>query len=120
MPDEETYDFDLDALVVEVETAAPFKFKWRDELWTMPLMFAMEFADQMALEDADVETSMRLIMGDDQFERFIAAPISTGRMRDLIAQWHKFQGLDPGESQASSRSSKNTARRSKRTSRSGR
>ena len=114
------YDYDLDALVVEAENAPPFKFKWRDEVWHMPLMNAMPFRDQLDLEAATVEESMRLIMGEDQFERFIAEPISTGRIRGLIETWQRFQGLEPGESQASSRSSANTARRSRRTSRSAR
>lgn len=114
------YDYDLDALVVEAENAPPFKFKWRGEVWQMPLMNAMQFRDQLDLENATVEESMRLIMGEDQFEQFIAEPISTGRMRDLIAAWQRFQGLEPGESAASSRSSRSTARPSKRTSRSGR
>ena len=112
------YDYDLDALVVDAENAPPFKFKWRDQVWEMPLMNAMLFRDQLDLEAATVEESMRLIMGEDQFERFIAEPISTGRMRDLIETWQRFQGLEPGESRASRRSSGNTARPSKRTSRS--
>ena len=114
------YDYDLDALVVDAENAPPFKFKWRDEVWQMPLMNAMQFSDQLSLEDSTVEDSMRLIMGSDQFDRFIAEPISTGRMRDLIEAWQRFQGLEPGESRASRRSSGNTARPSKRTSRSAR
>ena len=114
------YDYDLDALVVDAENAPPFKFKWRDEVWEMPLMNAMQFRDQLDLENATVDESMRLIMGDDQFERFMAEPISTGRMRDLIEVWQRFQGLEPGESRASRRSSGNTARPLKRTSRSAR
>src|SRR5262245_19477516 len=117
---EDQYDYDLDALVVEAGNAPPFRFKWRDEVWEMPLMMAMPFNDQLALEGATVEESMALIMGAEQFDRFIAEPISTGRMRDLIATWQRFQGLEPGESRASSRSSANTARRSKQTSRSAR
>jgi len=120
MSEEQKYDYDLDALVVDAESAPPFRFKWRDEVWEMPLMNAMPFRDQLDLEEATVEESMGLIMGAEQFERFISEPISTGRMRDLIAAWQRFQGLEPGESRASSRSSKNTARPSKRTSRSGR
>ena len=114
------YDYDLDALVVEAEALPPFRFKWRDQVWEMPWMNAMPFRDQLDLENATVDQSMRLIMGDDQFERFIAEPISTGRMRDLIETWQRFQGLEPGESRASSRSSANTARPSRRTSRSAR
>ena len=117
---EEQYDYDLDALVVEAENAPPFKFKWRDQVWEMPLMDALEFSDQLALEEATVERSMELIMGEEQFAQFIAGPISTGRMRGLIKAWQKHQGLEPGESRASSRSSKNTVRQSKPTSRSGR
>jgi hypothetical protein len=120
MSEEQKYDFDLDALIVEAENAPPFRFKWRDEVWEMPLMNAMPFRDQLDLESATVEESMSLIMGEEQFERFIAEPISTGRMRDLITAWQRFQGLEPGESQASSRSSRSTVRRSKRTSRSAR
>ena len=117
---EHDYDYDLDALVLEVETAPPFRFKWREEVWEMPLMHAMEFTDQMELEQAGIEQSMRLIMGADQFDRFIAEPISTARMEGLIKAWNRHQGLESGESRASLRSSGSTARRSKRTSRSGR
>jgi hypothetical protein len=120
MSEEQKYDFDLDALVVDAENAPPFKFKWRDEVWEMPIMNAMPFRDQMDLETATVEESMELIMGEEQFRQFISEPISTGRMSDLIEEWHRFQGIKPGESRASRRSSGNTARPSKRTSRSGR
>ena len=51
------YDYDLDALVVEAENAPPFRFKWRGEVWEMPLMMAMPFSDQLALEDATVDAS---------------------------------------------------------------
>lgn len=85
----------------------------------MPLMMAMDFKDQLALESATVEESMQIIMGDD-FDRLVAEPISTGRMRKLIEAWHRHQGMEPGESLASPRSSANTARRSKPTSRSTR
>lgn len=117
---EEQYDYDLDAVKLEVENAPPFKFKWRDEVWELPLMEALDFSDQLALESATVEDSLRLIMGSDQFDRFTSEPISTARARNVIEAWQRHQGLEPGESRASSRSSKNTARRSKRTSRSAR
>ena len=120
MSEVDEYDFDLDAVVVEAEDAEPFRFKWRDQSWSMPLMDALDFSDQLALENATAEESLRLIMGSEQFDKFIAEPISTGRARELIKRWRKWQGLDEGESRASSRSSASTARRSKRTSRSGR
>lgn len=120
MSEEDDYDYDLDAVVVEAENAEPFRFKWRDQSWEMPTMDALDFSDQLALEQATVEESLRIIMGSDQFDRFIAEPISTGRARELIKRWRRWQGLDQGESRASSRSSASTARRSKRTSRSGR
>jgi hypothetical protein len=116
---EETFDYDLDALVVEEENAPPFRFQWRGEIFEMPLMMGMDFKDQLALEAATVEESMRLIMGGD-YDRLVQEPISIGRMKALIEAWHRHQGVEPGELVASSRSSVNTARRSKPTSRSTR
>ena len=120
MSDVDDYDFDLDSLVVEAEGSKPFVFRWREQSWEMPLMDALDLSDQLALENATVEESLRIIMGGEQWDRFIAEPISTGRTRALIKQWRKWQGLNEGESRASSRSSVSTARRSRRTSRSGR
>ena len=124
MPDE--YDYDLDALVVEEENAPPFRFRWGGKMFEMPLMLAMPFEDQLALENATLQESMRVIMGSGAFDELMGTlgpderPLSTGRIKALIEQWHRYQGLEPGESQASSRSSANTAGRSRRTSRSGR
>lgn len=121
----EEFDYDLDALVVEEELAPPFRFRWGGKTFEMPLMLAMSLADQLDLESANANDSMRIIMGD-AFDDLMAAkgpdgkPLSAGRAKGLIAAWLKHQGLEPGESQASSRSSANTARPSRRTSRSGR
>jgi hypothetical protein len=122
---EEEFDYDLDALVVEEESAPPFRFKWGGKPFEMPLMMAMPFEAQLALEEANITDSMQIIMGD-AFDELMATPgtdgelMSTGRAKGLFEAWHKHQGLDLGESKASSRSYGNTARRSKRTSRSGR
>lgn len=112
--------FDLDAVEVEAESADPFRFRWRGEVYEMPLAAALDFTDQLALETASETESMRLILGDDQFDRLTTDPMSTGRMNVLLTQWLRHQGLKPGELPASSRFSANTVRRSKRTSRSGR
>jgi len=125
-PDERV-DFDLDMLVVEDETAPPFRFRWGGQIFEMQLMAAMPLTEQLELQEMTTEQSMSQILGEDTFERLITTkggpagePISTGRMRELIAAWHRHQGLELGESQASPRSSRSTVRRSKRTSRSGR
>lgn len=124
-PDE--VDFDLDLLTVEAEDAPPFTFRWGGKTFEMPLMMGMPFEDQLALERATVEESMRLIMGDATFDELVVTrggtderPLSIGRMSELLTRWNRHQGLEPGESRASSRSSGSTARRSRRTSRSGR
>lgn len=125
-PDERV-DYDLDALVVEEEDAPPFRFRWGGKPFEMRLAGALPLSEQLSLEEMSTEDSMRLLMGEDSFSELVDTlggpderPLSTARMGELIRQWKRHQGLEPGESRASSRSSGNTARQSRRTSRSGR
>lgn len=92
-----TEPFDLDALEVEEENGAPFTFTYKGDTYSMPTAQAMPWQDQMALETATAAESMRLILGDDQYERLSKQPMSTARMAKLIEAWSKHQGLKPGE-----------------------
>lgn len=116
MPEE----FDLDALELEDENADPFRFTFRGEKYEMPLMMQMDFSDQLALEDATLSDSLEIILGTEQFKRLLSEPVSTARMKALIERWQEFQGLEPGKSESSRRSSARMGGRSKRTSRSKR
>ncbi len=100
----EAATFDLDALEVEDEHKPPFRFAYRGDTFDLPVAAAMPWQDQVQLEKAGQLESLRLIMGDVQFERFRMLPMSAGRLGKLIEAWLKYQGLKPGESAASSRS----------------
>lgn len=89
--------FDLDALEVEGEDSPPFEFTYKGEKFTMPAAVAMPWQDQLALERADQLESMRLILGDEQFDRLRALPMSAARLAKLIEKWQEHQGLQPGE-----------------------
>jgi hypothetical protein len=89
--------FKLDALEVEGESGEPFTFETHGETFTMPLASAMPWQDQLALETATQMESLRLILGDEQFERFQKVPMSSARLGALLKQWMEHQGLQPGE-----------------------
>ena len=84
--------FDLKALEVEGEDAPPFEFEYKGEKFAMPAATAMPWQDQLALETADQLTSLRLILGEEQFKRFEKLPMSAARLGKLIEQWGDYQG----------------------------
>lgn len=94
--------FDLDALEVEDESKPPFEFTYQGDKFTLPVAAAMPWQSQLALESANQRESLRLIMGDEQFDRFSALPMSSARLGKLVEAWLRHQGLNPGESPASS------------------
>ena len=89
--------FDLNALEVEGENAEPFEFTYEGESFTMPTAAGMTWQDQLALERADQLEALRLILGDEQYDRFEKLPMSVGRLSALIEAWQAHQGLQPGE-----------------------
>lgn len=101
---DETTEFDLDALEVEGEDAEPFRFTYKGQKFEMPVAKAMDWRDQLALSEATEAESVRLIMGDEQYERLSKLPMSSARFGALIDRWGKHQGLSLGNSRASSRS----------------
>jgi hypothetical protein len=119
-------DFDLDALVVEDEDAPPFTFKWGGKRYELPLMKQLPFHKQLLLETVTDLEAVSILVGEELARELAETKgadgrtLSIGRFGELFNAWFKHQGLEPGESLASQRSSGNTARPSKRTSRSGR
>jgi hypothetical protein len=89
--------FDLDALEVEGEDAPPFEFTYKGEKFSMPTANAMAWQDQLALETATEAGALRLILGDEQYDRLAKLPMSSARMAKLITAWQGHQGLKPGE-----------------------
>lgn len=93
--------FDLDALEVEDESKPPFMFTYRKQNFTLPVAASMPWQDQLKLETATQTESLRLIMGDEQYAKFAALPMSSARLGKLIEAWLAHQGLDGGKSPAS-------------------
>ena len=62
-------EFDLDALEVEGEDAEPFRFTYKGQKFEMPVASTMDWRDQLALSEATESESVRIIMGDEQFQR---------------------------------------------------
>lgn len=89
--------FDLDALEVEGEDFPPFVFTYKGESYEMPVTSAMPWQAQTALETATQAQSLRLILGDEQYDRLSKQPMSAARMGALVDQWGKYQGLALGE-----------------------
>lgn len=123
----EQYDFDLEAAVVDEETSEPFRFKWAGRVYSLPLLAALPITEQLRFEDMPINEQLVELLGEAEYEALTTTPggplnkpISAGRMRELLNGWLAHQGLTPGKSPDSSRSSASTAPLSRPTSRSGR
>lgn len=112
--------FDLDALLDDNEEREPFAFKWDGEEYELPPVRDMRAVG--AISAGRIYDGLLLLLGPEQWARIQASPkvLSAPKLRKLLDAYSEYiDGLNVGESSASSSSSKSTARRSTRTSRSG-
>lgn len=97
--------FDLDA--VEAEAAGePFSFVFGGRTYTLPHLHDI---DRKLLNTADqgdiaaMREAFKTGLGDD-YEEFEAQPMKLRSLEALFRAWTEHSGLQPGESQASTRS----------------
>lgn len=109
--------FDLDAFVADQLAAGkPFEFTYGGEKYTLPSQPDPRVA---GLFDVGLYgQSFALMLGPEQHERFMAsaAPLTRDAVIEVIRQHAAHAGATLGESSASSDSSANTGKRSRRTS----
>jgi hypothetical protein len=103
----------------------PFEFEWDGRDWALPHIMDTDLASIPAADSGDIEAvresvALAFRYSDDksQAEAWRAAlPVPAVALFELFRDWHEWSGTKPGESEASSPSSKSTGRPSKRTSR---
>ncbi|WP_051797279.1 hypothetical protein [Catenuloplanes japonicus] len=121
----ERVKFNLTARYAEIKKE-PFEFVWpggdgKDRDWTLPYIQDIDLRVLEACEAEDV-TALRQafeiafeLAGQD--EAWAEAPKPTSAIKELFHAWQEWDGVQPGESEASSDSSTSTGRPSKQTSR---
>jgi hypothetical protein len=110
---------DLDA-ILEGEQGFPFTFTLGGQDWTLPPQMDMKALILMGRQegDPDIYGAMEILMGSDQFARFLRATgrLTSQRFEALMKAYARHQGADDmGESLASTSSSPDTGTPSKLT-----
>jgi len=105
--------FDLDALETD---GTPFPFRHGGEDYVLPPSIDLRVA--LAEEAGRVDDALRLLLGDEQWDRIVAseAVFDSAKFLALMEAYKRHLGTTLGESAASSRSSASTGGPSKRTS----
>lgn len=102
---------------IKAEAAGePFVFDYGGESFSIPAV--VDFRVAWAMKDDDYELGLKLLLGDEQWGRFMAVPeaFTADRLRGLVERYVAHMGVTAGESEASSSSSSSTAGQSKPTS----
>lgn len=107
--------FDLDAVAAESE-AEPFPFKFGGDVYELPAH--IDLRASVAWAEGHILDAFTLLLGEDQWQQIqdSDAVLDDNQFLALMDAYQKHLGLRAGESKASSRSSRSTARPSKRTS----
>lgn len=92
--------FDADALFEEVKAKA-VTVKFRGEEFDLPFPTLWPDGTLKAASDNDMEGAGRLILGDEQYDRWLALGGNSGFLQDIVKRTH---GTTMGESSASSSS----------------
>lgn len=102
--------FDLDAVQNEA-SGEPFTFTLGGEVFQMlpPEEVDWRIADDISNGEG-LKAFIKELLGDD-YERFTRHKVTSRQLGALIEECTRFYGVTPGESRASTRSSKSTRRR---------
>lgn len=110
--------FDLDAVIAEEQaTVEPFEFTFAGATYTLPGVVDVPAIAQFTR--GEIDSAMRRLLGDNQWQRIIDSPVvlSQNALVALMGEYaERSGGASLGELSASTGSSKNTGRPSKRTS----
>lgn len=108
-------EFDLEAFVAE-RTGAPFKFRFGKHRFTLPP--APDVRAIAAYDGGRYDECLLIMLGAEQYQQFLEAGglVTREGLLELLKRQAAQQATTLGESSASTRSSSNTRRPSKRTS----
>lgn len=110
--------FDLDAVIAEEQaTVEPFEFTFDGETYYLPGV--VDVAAIAQFTRGEIDGAMRRLLGADQWQRIIDSTVTLSQRAvvALMSEYAERSGGAPlGELSASTGSSKNTGRPSKRTS----
>lgn len=89
--------FDLDA-AVSAESNQPFDFTFRGQSFSLPLALPVSLIDKLkAVEEDDLPTILRTLLGDEQGSRFIALDPADTHIKALVEEYAKVKGVSLGE-----------------------
>lgn len=102
---------DVDAIMAERVEKPPYVFRFGGEIYNLPPR--ADFRAIAAMSQGELDKAMRLLMGQSQWERLqdAEAVFTDETLKVVMDGYQAHMGEDLGESKASTRSSKNTARR---------
>lgn len=103
--------YDLDRVIAERDEKAPFTFRFGGEVYSLPPRPDMRAA--AALSGGRLDAGFEMLLGKSQWERLQAAE-AVFDDETLLAMMTAYQahiGEDLGESKASQKSSRNTAKK---------
>lgn len=112
VPDPEVVpDFDLDAVIAEREETPPFKFKFGGEWYTLPPR--PDMVANTHLVAGRLDEGFARLFGPSQWERIQKsdAVLDDLGLLQLFEAYQEHIGEDLGESKASPKRSRNTAKR---------
>lgn len=94
---------DIDAIAIEDEGPEPFRFNRGEEEFAMATLLQLDWRDQeRVLFGTNTTERLRILLGEEQFDRFVAKPLTTARLIKLLDLWFDYQGLDQAKLVASS------------------
>jgi hypothetical protein len=106
--------FDLDALERDT-TPVPFRFTAGGQTFDLAGPSDLDWHALPTFQEGRVDQVLPHLLGD-QFDAFDQLDIPGWKLDQLLTAWGRHNGIDLGESQASSTSSAGTVRPSRRTS----
>lgn len=93
-----TVDLDLDALAREAqETPEPFTFRLHGHVFQMAAGSDADFRALDEINRDNITNAIRLLLGDEQFDKFVQKPVSMRTLRTLLEGWSNHKGLSLGE-----------------------
>jgi hypothetical protein len=95
LPRPQTVPFDLDA--VETDGGRElYRFTTSGEEFTLISPNDVEYHDALEADPADLVENLRLMMGDDQYERFDKHKIKIGKLTALARDAQEYYGVGEG------------------------
>lgn len=97
-PSGEPEIFDLDAVAHEA-SGERFRFKVQGQIFELFTPEEVDWRENSALTERatgieDMRPILRLLLGPDQYERFLDLTISSAQASELIVQWSVWHGFE--------------------------